>query len=199
MSEPVPTDPAERGSGLPYPLSPPSVRTDLPPKGPGSMASPWMRGFARIVDMVLVAFPFTIIVGVLGVETVKSGPDKGDLTGPVWSLLLFPIGFIVYETVLLSWKGQTFGKWVCNVQAVRYTDGHVPYVGESFVRAFLPGVFLVVAYSSSLLGISYLGYLQLVPIVIYLSSLANVLYRGPHDRAGNTIVLTAERSSRRPR
>jgi len=194
MTEPVPTDPTERESGLPYPLSPPVGREGLPERGqPGSPANWGRRAAARIIDFILVSFPFTLIVSALGVETITKGPDKGDLTGPLWSLLLFPIGFMIYETVLLSLFGQTIGKWLCQVKAVRYSDGHLAFMQESAIRAIVPGIFLLVASAGPMLGISALGYLQLVPVIIYLSSLADPIYRGPHDKAANTIVLSAPR------
>jgi len=155
-----------------------------------------MRALARIIDVVVVSFPFGFLVAALGTRTIESGPDKGELSGPAWPLLLFPVFFILYETVLISMFGQTLGKWVCQVKAVQWTDGHLATLQEGFVRAFVPGVFLLVASASALLGVPVLGYLQFVPVVIYLSSLANVLYRGPHDRAANTIVLAAPRSRR---
>ena len=199
MTEPIPERPDERESGVPYPLTPPRMREDLPERGlPGAPASWGLRALARIVDFILVSFPFTFVVAAIGVKTVSRGPDKGELTGPVWSLLLFPIAFILYETVLISTFGQTVGKWLCQIKAVRYSDGHLAYLQESFVRAFLPGVFLLVAYSAPVFDIPYLGYLQFVPVVIYLSSLANVLYRGPHDRSATTIVLSAPRARRQP-
>ena len=199
MTEPVPTDPNERDSGLPYPLSPPQGREMLPDRGlPGAPASWGMRALARIIDFIIVSFPFTILVSFLGVETVTKGPDKGELTGPLWTLLLFPIGFMLYETALISRFGQTLGKWVCQVKAVRYTDGHLSYQQEALTRAVLPGVFLLAASAAPMLGVPLLGYLQFVPVIIYLSSLADPIYRGPHDKAANTIVLASPRF-RRPK
>ncbi len=199
MTEPIPTDPDERESGLPYPLSPPEGREQLPERGlPGAPASWGLRALARIMDFIIVSFPFGFIGTALGVKTIESGPDKGELTGPLWTLLLFPIVFILYETVCISTWGQTLGKWVCQIKAVRWTDGHLAYRQEGFVRAAVPGVFLLVAYAAPLLGIPALSYLLVVPVIIYMSSLANAIYRGPHDKAANTIVLAAPRL-RRPR
>ncbi|MFZ4517525.1 MAG: RDD family protein [Microthrixaceae bacterium] len=197
MIEPDPVDPSERPSGLPYPLVPPTVRDDLPDRGfPGAPASWGMRALARIIDVVIVSFPFGFLVAALGTKTIAEGPDKGQLSGPAWPLLLFPICFILYETVLISMFGQTLGKWVCQVKAVQWSDGRLATLQEGFIRAFVPGVFLLVASAAALLGVPALGYLQFVPILIYLSSLANVIYRGPHDKAANTIVLAAPRSRR---
>ena len=58
-------------------------------------------------------------------------------------------------------------------------------------NTIVPGTFLLLA----VLGGAF-GYLQYVAIVIYLSSLANVVYRGWHDRAAGTIVLSRPRGSR---
>ena len=199
MTEPIPAEPNERSSGLPYPPSPPQGREQLPERGqPGAPAAWGLRALARIMDFIIVSFPFTFVVAALGTKTITSGPNKGELTGPLWPLLLFPIAYIIYETVLISTYGQTLGKWVCQIKAVRYTDGHLAVMQEGFVRAFVPGVFLLVAYAAPILDVSVLGYLQFVPILIYLASLADPIYRGPHDKAANTIVLAAPRI-RRPR
>jgi uncharacterized RDD family membrane protein YckC len=196
VTEPIPTDPNERESGLPYPLRPPEGREQLPDRGqPGAPASWGLRALARIMDFIIVSFPFGFITNALG-TTID--PETGDLSGPLWPLLLFPICFMIYETVLLSLYGQTLGKWVCQIKAVRWTDGHLAYRQEGFVRAAVPGVFLLVAYAAPLVGIPALSYLLVVPVIIYMSSLANAIYRGPHDKAANTIVLAAPRL-RRPR
>lgn len=169
----------------------------LPERGfPGAPASWGMRALARIIDFIVVSFPFTVLVAVLGVKAIRSGPDKGDLTGPLWTLLLFPIAFMFYETVLISTYGQTLGKWVCQVKAVRFSDGRLAFQQEALIRAVLPGVFLLAASASPMLGVPILGYLQFVPVVIYLASVADPIYRGPHDKAANTIVLAAPRMRR---
>jgi uncharacterized RDD family membrane protein YckC len=192
--EPVPHDPAERESGLPYPLSPPSVRDDLPGRGqPGAPASWALRALARIIDVLLFSLLFSFLIRLLGTEAV-AGPDGGlQLTGPRWPLLLQPLAFIAYEAVAVSLYGQTIGKFLCQLKVVRHSDGHLADQQQGFVRAFVPGVFLLVASSAPLVGVGVLGYLQLVPPVIYLASIADALYRGPHDKAAGTIVLSAPR------
>jgi uncharacterized RDD family membrane protein YckC len=201
VSEPIPAGPDERRSGLPYPIIPPTSVDQLPERGqPGARAAWGLRALARIVDFVLVSTLFGFLVAAAGVETITTKSGKVDYSGPLWTLLLFPIGFMAYETILISRYGQTLGKWLCQVKAVRYSDGTLAIMQEALVRAVVPGVFLLVASAAPMLGISALGYLQFVPVLIYLASLADPLYRGPHDKAANTIVLAAPRlrAPRRP-
>lgn len=191
MSDPSPAE-HPHPSGLPYPAVPPETREELPDRGlPGAPASWGLRGAARIIDTVIFSFVFGFVTNALG---TKIDPETGDLSGPLWPLLLFPICFMLYETVLLARYGQTLGKWVCQVKAVSWYSGDLADPRQTFVRAVVPGVFALVAAAAPIIGLDVLGYLQFVPVLIYLSSIANILYRGPHDKAGGTIVLAAPRS-----
>lgn len=182
--------PVTRPSGLPYPAAAPEHRDQLPDRGlPGAPAAWGLRAAARILDVLVFSMVFSVVVSIFGTDF----DEQGELIGPGWPLLLQPVCFILYETVLLSMFGQTLGKWVCQVKAVSWFDGALAEPKQTFVRAFVPGVFALVAAAAPLVGIPVLGWLLLVPPVIYLSSIANEIYRGPHDRAAGTIVLAAPR------
>jgi len=190
--------PGRRPSGLPYPFVPPTQRDELPElRGSAGAPASWgLRAMARIIDFVVVSFPFGFLTAAAGVKFVQKGPDKGDLIGPGWTLLLFPLFFMAYEVVLISRFGQTLGKWVCQIKVVDWETGELPTVSESITRAVVPGIFLLAGTAAPLIGISIIGFLQFAPIVIYLSSLGDRIYRGWHDKAATTIVLAAPRPRR---
>jgi len=155
-----------------------------------------MRAAARIIDFVLISVPFAFLSSAVGVTTISSGPDKGDLTGPLWVLLLFPIVYMAYETVLISRTGQTVGKWICRVKVVDWSTGTLLTPQQAGVRAFVPGVFLLISATAPIVGVPVLGLLQFVPLVIYVTVAASPVYRGVHDKAAGSIVLAAPRSAR---
>ena len=175
-----------RPSGLPYPLHPPVARDDLPDKGPGAPASWGLRAGARIFDYLLVSLPAVVVASWLGVEVTEDG-----IEGPWWPRFIFPVAFMIYETLLIGRFGRTAGKLLFRVEAVDWERGGLAEYRQAAIRAIVPGIFLFLA----VLGGAF-GYLQYVAIVIYLSSLANVVYRGWHDRAAGTIVLSRPRPTR---
>ncbi|CAB4558105.1 unannotated protein [freshwater metagenome] len=104
----------------------------------------------------------------------------------LWARLLFPVMFIVYETVTVARFGQTLGKFICRVKVVQWSDGAVPSPRESAIRALVPGVFLLIAF----IGGPFF-YAAAIAVVIYLTSVADTLYRGIHEKTSNTIELFA--------
>ena len=193
--------PDRRPSGLPYPMVPPTTRDELPEQRgvPGAPASWGMRAAARIIDFVLISLPFAFLSSAMGEKEISSGPDKGELTGPLWVLLLFPLVYMAYETLLVSRTGQTVGKWLCRVKVVDWSTGTLLTPQQAAVRAFVPGVFLLVSATAPILGVPVLGLLQFVPLMIYVTVAASPVYRGVHDKAAGSIVLSAPRAPRAPR
>jgi len=185
--------PVRSSSGLPYPDQTPATRDDLPDRGlPGAPAAWGLRALARILDYMLFSLVFGYLAALLGTEV----ESDGDISGPTWPLLLFPIFFMIYETTGLAIFGQTIGKWVCQVKAVRYSNGELAELSSTAVRAFIPGIFVLIAAAAPMFDIPALGYLQFVAVLIYLASVADILYRGPHDKAAGTIVLASPRPRR---
>lgn len=178
-----------RPSGLPYPADPPVIRDDLPDRGAGAPASWGKRAGARLLDVVLVSFPSILAAQALGMAVVE-GDGGAAVRGARWPLLIFPVAFVVYETVLIGWRGNTLGKYAFRARVVSWERGDLPTYQEAAIRALVPGVFLIVAFAS--VG-SVLSFLLIVPVAIYLSSVADAVYRGWHDKAADTIVLSAPR------
>ncbi len=169
---------------LPYPADTPRKREDLPDKGAGSPA-PWgLRAAARLLDLFVIYELWNLLILVLGIERGVNSQMPVDL----WARLLFPVMFIVYETVTIARFGQTFGKFICRVKVVQWSDGALPSPRESAIRALVPGVFLLIAF----IGGPFF-YAAAIAVVIYLTSVADTLYRGIHEKTSNTIELLAPR------
>ncbi len=173
-----------RPSGVPYPLSTPMHRDDLPDRGrPGAPAAWGARAAARILDLVIVLIPAYLVGLVLGDRAAS------DVAAPLWVRLIFPITFVAYETVLISRNGRTIGKMLFRASAIEWTTGELPTPKEAFIRAIVPGIF----YFLYLLPGAF-SFMFFLPPVIYLTSVADTLYRGIHDKLANTIVLATPRS-----
>lgn len=169
---------------LPYPAETPRKREDLPDKGAGSPA-PWgLRAAARLLDLFVIYELWNLLILVLGIERGANSQMPVDL----WARLLFPVMFIVYETVTIATFGQTLGKLICRVKVVQWSDGQPPSPLESTIRAIVPGVFLLIAF----IGGPFF-YAAGIAVVVYLTSVADSLYRGIHEKASNTIELLAPR------
>lgn len=177
-----------RPSGVPYPSSTPLHRDDLPDRGhPGAPAAWGLRAAARILDLVIVLLPMNLIALLVGDRT-----DAG-VEAPLWVRLIFPITFMVYETVLISRNGRTIGKLLFRTAAVEWTTGELPTPREAFIRALVPGIW----YFAYLLGGAF-SLLFFLPPIIYLTSVADTLYRGFHDKLANTIVLAVPKAPTAP-
>ena len=161
---------------LPYPAETPRKREDLPDKGAGSPA-PWgLRAAARLLDLFVIYELWNLLIFLLGIP-------RG-----LEARLLFPVMFIVYETVTVARFGQTLGKFLFRIKVVQWSDGHLPTPLESAIRALVPGVFLLLAF----IGGPFI-YAAAIAVVIYLTSVADTLYRGIHEKTSNTIELLAPR------
>jgi len=135
-----------------------------------------------LFDLLAVYVVSVSLIGLLGVETNADG----ELVGPVWPLFLFPVLFMAYETFLIGRNGQTLGKFLLRIRAIDWNRGGIASYQQAAIRAVVPGFFLF----GTVFG-GALGLLALIPVVIYLSSLVNPVFRGLHDRAAGTIVLAA--------
>ncbi|MEI7887658.1 MAG: RDD family protein [Actinomycetes bacterium] len=167
---------------LPYPAETPRKREDLPDKGAGSPA-PWgLRSAARLLDLLVIFEIWNLLIFVLGIQRGANSQMPVDL----WARLLFPVMFIVYEAVTVAKFGQTLGKFICRVKVVQWSDGALPSPREAAVRALVPGVFLLIA----CIGGPFF-YAAAIGVVIYLTSIADTLYRGIHEKTSNTIELFA--------
>jgi uncharacterized RDD family membrane protein YckC len=177
----VPAGPVAAG-GLPYPLTPPREKADLPPSGPGSPGIILPRIGARLIDQVITTAPFQIIIA--SAYTVTRG-DERSYDGPMWFLIVALIVPVIYEIAMTTWRGQTIGKMLLRLKVLNYPDGGTVNVQQSSIRAILPIVPSLLAFAIPSIG----AILVLGTYVIFLSAVFDVIYRGWPDKAAGTIVL----------
>jgi uncharacterized RDD family membrane protein YckC len=141
------------------------------------------RLLARLVDLgiALVIGLILIVPGFAMSEPGQLDPATGQITGGSLSplviigyLVLFAFG-IYNEIVLMAQRGQSIGKRVIKVKAVRTADGTAPGFGGALIR------YIVLAITGSLCFIGYLS-------PFFDNSGRR---QGWHDKAANTIVIKA--------
>ncbi|MDT0267873.1 RDD family protein [Streptomyces sp. DSM 44915] len=198
-----PVDPANsRDPGLP-PAPPPPAAGDTtgvagvggadrygsnPYGGPQGAADPLAgmpplaplgrRLLARIIDMLVVGIPMTLLLWpIIGAyDFDDGGGGEGYLRQAVIILVYF-----VYEGLMLSARGQTLGKMAMRIRVAMLADGSVPQGRPGWLRAAV--------YSLP----------QLVSCVGFVFWLVNVLFctwdqpyrQCLHDKAARTVVVTA--------
>lgn len=173
-SSPAPPSPATP-PGPPDVSQPAGAPAPPPAPGPGQPASAGIRFGARIVDGLLLAVPFWIVLGVLGVGVADS-VGESLLFGILGSAVY--VGYFVY---LESSRGQTVGKQVLKLRTVG-PQGANPSQEQAFRRNawVLVGI------------IPFVGGLISLAIAIWIAvTISNDAGgRGVHDNwAGGTTVL----------
>jgi len=153
----------------------PQAATDFPPKGPNSLASTTERGAARLIDLLIELIPVLII---FIVWALRSDPRVDEF--PRWPLYVFVFGAVVYETGLVSWRGQSLGKFLLGVRVARLLDGSKPDSSWSAMRVLLPCAVLVVPVVGPGLY-----------LFVYLWAVVTPMRRGVHDMAAGTVVVRA--------
>jgi len=153
----------------------PQAATDFPPKGPNSLASTAERGAARLIDLLIESVPVLII---FIVWALRSDPRVDQF--PRWSLFVFILGAVAYETAFVGWRGQSLGKVLLGVRVARLLDGSKPEASWSAMRVLLP---------CALLAIPVVG--PGLYLFVYLWAVVTPMRRGVHDSASGTVVVRA--------
>jgi uncharacterized RDD family membrane protein YckC len=140
-----------------------------------SIASPWRRFLAQLVDGLILTMPF----GVLLVVSIVMGKGSGGpeaLNNPFGVLmLLWLVGIVLYEALFLSRNGQTPGKMACRLRVVRPDGGKIS-AGQAWGRAFSRSV------------LSFTRILGVVDVLMVFSSEGRTL----HDRMARTRVVRVD-------
>jgi uncharacterized RDD family membrane protein YckC len=142
------------------------------------LASVQQRAFARLFDTGLVLLVF----GLASLPFVRMEGEEVIVDVPLWFFGVQVATAVVYETVLVRWRGQTLGKMIFGVRVADLSTGETPGWRQSSLRILLPAsvesvLRVVVAPLSSLY------------ILVYLSSLGSPILRGVHDKAAGTVVV----------
>ncbi len=149
----------------------------FPLYGPGSLPPVRRRGFARLIDTLLIAVPGLIVMAIAWTHVAADGAVTVDEI-PLWALALLRLADFVYHTIAVALTGSTVGKAIMGLR-VEDPSGTKPGLSRSALRALLPDLASMVP----LLGgaIAIIGYLS-----------AERLPMGQHvyDQAAGTIVVS---------
>jgi uncharacterized RDD family membrane protein YckC len=133
----------EGGYGAPPQAGPPykGQALGLPPVGPNSLSSQWMRLLARIIDGIIIAIP-AILIGLALTDPGDRGTPgfaQYNSNSVVASLIGLAIG-AAYEIYFLSSRGATPGKSLLGMRVARVSDGHSPTAQEAAIRWAVPNI-----------------------------------------------------------
>ena len=120
----------------------PGAALGLPQHGPNSLAAPGQRLVARIVDGILLAIGFLIVIVAFAAVGSATSDAAGGLV--VIAYFLAIAGVIAYEVGLTATRGQTVGKMAMGIRVVDIATGQPPGWGPSFVRWVIPAVISIV-------------------------------------------------------
>ena len=190
---PYPPPPGAPVGGWAWP--PPSWKGSqlgLPPSGPGSLANPWRRLGARLLDGLVLLPVYAVITGVaialvaphVGPIFPRSNPNDPNGSTPFPGFFWIELTFfaasmaggavaVAYETIATARYGRSLGKAWLHIRPIR-TDRTPLDWGRSFGRTAL-------YYGASML--SWIGLLD------YLWCLWDGNSQCVHDKAVGTVVI----------
>jgi uncharacterized RDD family membrane protein YckC len=90
-------------------------------------ARPWVRFFARYIDITIVSIVIGIILGIFNPSLISNSTI-------VFGMEVLFIWFLI-EPIFLSTCGTTLGKWILNIK-VRDINGEKPKFYNAFTRSF---------------------------------------------------------------
>ena len=102
-----------------------------------TIASPWARLLARLLDSVFIGFGIALLA-IIALLALVAVPALGDFHGlSTTSGVLAVVGVIIfitvfYEIAMIAIKGQTLGKMVAHIKVVRSDNQQIPRWGKSF-------------------------------------------------------------------
>ncbi|MEE1939428.1 RDD family protein [Streptomyces sp. TRM 70361] len=188
-----------------YPVPPGTVQANngylnIAYLGTVKVATMGQRFLARLVDglIITVVYWIALFAGLGGVIGLSSDlEDCGSSLDPGYNqcvndnaeqalggiaaifavIAVLSVLMLVYEWLMIAFKGATVGKMALGLKVVKEADGRLPGVGGSFIRYIIPmvGAFLC-----------YIG-----AILVYLSPFFDNSgkLQGWHDRAAGTVVI----------
>jgi uncharacterized RDD family membrane protein YckC len=182
--------PSSWGSG-PYGGQPPQAPSGyvmLPEIGTVAVATIWQRLLARLIDSLVYGVFYAIFL-VIGATVVSSStvtdfhghttPEHFGLetSGFLLALAGTAVSGLVYEWLMLAYKGATVGKMALGIKVVNLGTGHILSFGSAFVRPLVP---LAASVFCNLLG-----------LLVYISPLFDESgrLRGWHDKAADDVVI----------
>jgi uncharacterized RDD family membrane protein YckC len=166
---------------------------EIPGLGIVKVATIGQRFLARLVDYVIYIVVYFIGIGI-GVGSVTSSTKTvcdtsgqfctRQVSGAGFAGFFFALTFVwlfvlLYEWLLIGYKGQTLGKMAMGVKVVRQFDGQVPGLGKAFMRQ-------VIIFGTSLVSCGVLGWLMYISVFFDNSGRNQTWY----DKAATTQVIS---------
>ena len=165
------------------------------------LARPIERLGARILDYLIVAIPSVVIWAVIRGRDAFVTDESTSLAGlerlavtELGALLLGVSVALIYEVVPTARWGQTLGKRVLGINVVNVATGEPPSFGKSLGRWALLTLPITIPY------VRYPGVVFFLLCVLTIGH--EPFFRGWHDKAARTLVVTSRRDDRdsgRPR
>lgn len=102
--------------------------------GFGSRILAWIIDYAIRVAVIL---PPMIAFGFFSIPDPDAAVPAYPFTAGFWLFQLLAMAFpLVYEALMLQWRGQTVGKIVCRIKVVTPTGGNLT-AGQSWIRSLI--------------------------------------------------------------
>lgn len=143
------------------------------------LASPWLRIGASLIDGIIITIVLNIVL--LRPNTFPGFINIQALAGIVL--------FIVYEALLVYYKGATVGKLVFGMQVVDYRTGEKPSLMQCFLRPWAKMAFGVGMINRFLINLLVFAFY----IVNFFVLLTDAEHKAIHDKIAGTAVLRANR------
>jgi uncharacterized RDD family membrane protein YckC len=162
----------------------------LPGMGSVAVATIWQRLLARLIDSLIYGVfyaIFLVIVVALASSTSQTVTDnQGHTTsgpsglGPLGYLLALALALgsgLVYEWLMLAFKGATLGKMALGIKVVDQSTGQMLSFGSAFVRPLVPLAASV--------------FCSVLVLLVYVSAVfdRSGRLRGWHDKAADDVVI----------
>ena len=162
-------------------------------------ASPAARGVARVIDSLIhaalgIGGLLLVFLATFCIWCATHETNSGQVALGALAL----IGWVLYEPVMVAWRGQTLGKAICRIRIIRTADGETPNLWQAVVRWAVPaaaGVATTLIASPVIADVKADAVRILVMFAawapLYLTSLLgnDDQRRGWHDKAARTIVV----------
>lgn len=147
----------------------------------GALADPGKRIAARFIDLILWTVMISAVTAVSGAGLIGVRAEAAfglSLVGGVIGV----VGVMIYETLMVSSRGQTLGKAALGIKVVR-TDGQLLDRADAFKRIAIFGVYAV-----PFLGVLVAGVMALTSMVmIFSDQRRQTLW----DKIADTVVVDA--------
>jgi uncharacterized RDD family membrane protein YckC len=171
-----------------YPPQAPGGFVTLPAIGTVPLATIWQRLLARMIDSLiyLIFYAIFLVIGA-AVWTSSTVTDYHghttlqhfglEMPGFLLALAATLGSSLVYEWLMLAYKGATLGKMALGIKVVNQVTGQLLGFGSAFVRPLVPLAANV--------------FCSLLAVLVYLSPLfdRSGRLRGWHDKAADDVVI----------